>query len=210
MAPPLTSFGPDVPLDKLPANVRTCVTGGPDALGAALVGAQGRRRPGAALAMDTKCDEVMGSLGMGTGWCSEKDNAAQTYCACVNSPSPAAPCFFAACTNNAHAYQTAAQRDMLAKKECPANTVICTQVLSVEGGNNVLDRINLQCGVFTTTQSIIKANPLLAVLMVILLISLVMVIVMRPDAEAQGSDGVPLDIAIALELEHERGRPASY
>ena len=174
--PTITSFGPDAPLSSLPAKIKACVTGN---------------------ASTADCDDIM------TAACAEgSPYEAQTYCACMNAPTPAAACFFAPCTNNAFAYVIQKQRDMVENKNgqtCPANAIICNQILEVGGSDNVVSGNTMQCGIITNVQNIIKASPYLAVLLIVLVLLLVMVIAMKPD-DAGGSKSEPLPPEVALSL----------
>ena len=176
----ITMFGPDESPYSLPADVQACV--------------MGDQSTGA-------CDATMGSSQSGLGWCARGGNASQTYCACVNAPTPAAACFFAPCTNNAFAYIPTKQRDMIRNangQSCPSGTVICNQIFQVGGSNNVVSNISQQCGIITNVTNVIKASPYLAVLLFVLILLLVMVISMKPDDA--GSRPPPLPPSLALSL----------
>lgn len=183
-----TSFGPDIPVASLPRDIRQCTTGESASVYQCATGN----------ASTECCDEIMGSLSSSQGWCADPLNAAQTYCACTNAPALGAnaACFFSPCANNAFAYQTRAQRDTAS--HCPPGTVICSQILEIGGKDNVVSNITMQCGIITNVSNIIKASPYLAVLLFVLILTLVMVIAMRPDDAGMRAPPLPPDLAMAL------------
>lgn len=169
--PIITDFGPDDPVGSLPVEFRNCVT---------------------AYETTPECDVLLHDI-----YCAEGSRYAdQTYCACVNAPTPAAACFFAPCTNNMFAYQTRAQRDMVAGDNCPKGAVICTQILEVGGKDNIVSGNTMQCGIITNVQNIVKASPYLTVLLLVLVMLLVMVISMKPDDSK--ALALPPDVALSL------------
>lgn len=171
-----TSFGPDQPISKLRADVKACVTGNTST---------------------EACDEIMGGLASNQGWCADPNNATQTYCACVNAPSTGynAACFFSPCVNNAFAYQNQNQRNGVLK--CPTNAVICNEIISITGSDNIVSGVTMECGIITKVTNVIKASPYLAVLLFVLILTLVMVIAMKPDDSAMGGP-LPPDLVMSL------------
>lgn len=186
IATTITSFGPDPPLALVQSDAAypgafACITGN---------------------ASSEPCDEVMGSLAHGLGFCADPKYASTTYCACVNSPTPDAACFFAPCANSGLAYRPVEQRTMVDTNSCPKIGVMCNQILAVGGRDNIVSGNTMQCGIITNVQNIIKASPYLTVLLFVLVLLLVMVIAMRPDDTGGFGTGfgppIPSDLPLPI------------
>ena len=127
-----------------------------------------------------KYDDVVGSASSGYGYCYDPKYRAMGYCACVNSTAPNAECVFGPCTNGANAFMPSRMLSTMtdAKNNCPQE-VNCQQIFQMGGTDNIASGVtqSQNCGgVVNNIITNIKSNPIIAVVVFIMIISIVMFI----------------------------------
>ncbi len=166
-----TQFGPDPPLSQLPQAFQTCLP--PNAPSA-------------------NCDNVVGSLATGQGYCSQPQYDQTTYCACVNNAIPCPMVAAAACANSAFAYVPTAMQapNGQAYQRCKGQP-ICVNIVEIGGSQNIVSGITQQCGIITNIQNIVSANPTLAILAFLLFITLIVLMSIRTGGTPRATPPPP-------------------
>jgi hypothetical protein len=171
-----TSFGPDPPPSALPAQAQQCLT---------------------PVISSAACDSYIGSADSGQGFCSQDAYKTTTYCACVNNATACPQFSMASCANAAFAYKpswwyqgTGPTRNGPTPNETCSKSPICVNLVEVGGGENVVSGITQQCGTITNITNVMKTNPSLAALTIILVVALVIIMSMHADP-GEGSTAPP-------------------
>ena len=158
--PPPTTwsvFGPDSQLVDLPAAMQACLPPG---------------QPSQA------CDQLIGSAAQGYGFCADPAYRQMTYCACVNSSAGCPQRTMPQCANAASSYKPWAWYQPgpggapSADSSCAASPV-CVDIVDVGSGQNTVSGLSQQCGTLSNVTSLMKANPELAAITIVLLVALI-------------------------------------
>ena len=158
------SFGPDMPLAALPADMHDC-----------LINPSNRN-----------CDDIIGNAEHGQGYCSNPAYKRTTYCACVNNKIGCAQYGMASCANSAYAYKPwnwyqATAGGQSYDKECSTKP-ICVNLVEVQGSQNIMPNVNQQCGPITNITNVLSTSPTLATLSFILILAFIYVMSIRTDS----------------------------
>lgn len=112
-------------------------------------------------------------------YCQQDKYKNTVYCACQNVNTPNAVCVFAQCQSSEQAYRSSAQQRQVndAEKLCP-NTVLCQNILTMGGQNNVANLYQTSnCGNATNTAIRgARKSPVSTVLVLIMVVLLAAVL----------------------------------
>ena len=165
-----TAFGPDLPAAALPPAFQACL---PPA------------QPSA------ECDGAVGSAAAGYGFCSDPTYRRMTYCACVNNSVGCPEYAMASCANAAYSYKPAAwyapKADGLSQDAVCAKAPVCVNLVV----GNTSGHVTQQCGTIRNITAVVRASPLLAVVVFILVLALVVVMSQRSTDDGDGDGGGP-------------------